>query len=545
MRLKKPIAIFVLLALLSAAFNFACLQKGKAFALTAWDFTFLWLLLLPLKQIKTRKVIASICFIGLAMGLISTGIRGYLWFCYGTTPDTTFTIEALANTTINESLEFVVHDFGFICTWSLLTICVIAISSYLLWKFCEADTVENPKVLTNLLLFCSLIIISIGWFGTPMRRNFPPFTLASTISEINNYKQDWINQKKRSKEEISEAASAIVKSSLDNRTIVLVIGESTCRDNLSIYGYRRSTTPHLEQQVKSGDLKVIPHSWSIAAGTLAAFRSMFNLPVSIDGKKKVLQLFAIFKAAGWKIFWLSNQDDHAIESEYVSYADRKVELSRVDGRSARSLDEKVLPDFNKIISSMEPGNRLIVVHLIGLHPHFRVRYPEGFEVPWSRDDSISQELEAADRSESTQSKRNEYDTAVNYQDIVLDDLLRITKEHAKDKPTFWLYLSDHSVETGDCFDKTGHKVDSITSYKIPLIFWGNQAFYSEKETPKIVDGFRSDWLGETLLEAAGIKLKGIAEEKSIFSSKYRFAMPENVNRLMSSGCPNPLHPGKR
>lgn len=60
--------------------------------------------------------------------------------------------------------------------------------------------------------------------------------------------------KVRLEEELKTAASSITNKSNEDKTIVLVIGESTCRENLSLYGYHRLTTPFLDQHVKSGKL---------------------------------------------------------------------------------------------------------------------------------------------------------------------------------------------------------------------------------------------------------------------------------------------------
>lgn len=539
---KKTVTIFLILALLTAVFNFISVQIGRAFALTAWDFTFLWLLLLPTSDPKIKRFISVVCFLGLFIGLFTTGIRGYLWNCYGTTPNTAFTLGALANTNFNESLEFIAHDFYFIAVWFALTLVSILVCAYLLYRFYKSSQLVKTGVIAYSLLFSTLIVAVIGWTVKPIRKNLPPYTLISTISGVNKYKQDWQLRKSSLQEELKLASFSIADKTSENETIVLVIGESTCRDNFSLYGYPRLTTPLLDQQAKSGNLLFVPNAWSTAAGTIAAFNSMFNFPVNVDGRMIDLNLFAVFKAAGWNIYWIANQDDHAIDSTYISFADKVFKLNRTTGRSVQSLDEKVLPIFSEIMAETAPGKRLIVVHLIGIHPNFSIRYPKGFKTKWSDNDTIAKALEDSDRSIFTKSKRKEYDTAVSYQDEILNRLLEITKTHAGGNPTFWFFISDHSVETGACFDKTGHKFDSITSYKIPMLVWGNRKLLlSEAFTDKNESGFRADWLYAPLLEVAGIQLKDNSiNQRSIFNSNYRFVIPENIKRLQSTGCPNPL-----
>ena len=60
-------------------------------------------------------------------------------------------------------------------------------------------------------------------------------------------------------------------------------------------------------------------------------------------------LFAFFKAAGWHITWISNQDNYAIKSEWMDYADEQIVLNRLAGRSSKSMDDVVLSPLEKAL----------------------------------------------------------------------------------------------------------------------------------------------------------------------------------------------------
>ncbi|MFD2452681.1 sulfatase-like hydrolase/transferase [Ideonella paludis] len=62
------------------------------------------------------------------------------------------------------------------------------------------------------------------------------------------------------------------------RTVMLVITDSVNRDNLSLYGYGRPTTPLLDQE--KSQLSIMRNAWSVAANTLMTIPSMLRLQAS-------------------------------------------------------------------------------------------------------------------------------------------------------------------------------------------------------------------------------------------------------------------------
>jgi heptose-I-phosphate ethanolaminephosphotransferase len=45
------------------------------------------------------------------------------------------------------------------------------------------------------------------------------------------------------------------------------------------------------------------------------------------------------------------------------------------GRSSNSLDEILLPSYENALKDSHP-RKLIVLHMLGAHPHYRLRYPK-------------------------------------------------------------------------------------------------------------------------------------------------------------------------
>ncbi len=268
------------------------------------------------------------------------------------------------------------------------------------------------------------------------------------------------------------------------------------------------------------------------------------------------------------------------------------------------MDDVTLEPLKNALADPAP-HKLIVVHMIGAHPHFSLRYPEGLQPTWSDDDEVSRQMKANDRSivvglqptwsdddeVSRQMKANDrsivvqhareqYDLAVLYQDTVLADSLELTEASSKHIPAFWLYLSDHGVETGNYENRTGHSQTTPNGYRIPFLMWADptlstqwvwsdlqhRSFRSDglnyenrtghsQTTPNGYRipflmwadptlstqwvwsdlqhrSFRSDGLRHILFTAAGIELKSQAMP-SLLSKDYQWQDPPSKTRFLS------------
>ena len=258
---------------------------------------------------------------------------------------------------------------------------------------------------------------------------------------------------------------------------------------------------------------------------------MFDFRLSADDKEPTGNLFAFFKVAGWHITWISNQDDSAIKSEWASYADDLIVLNRLAGRSARSLDGVVLEPLREALEN-EHDRQLIVVHMIGAHPHFLLRHPENMKPLWTDHDEISKAMEAAGRSTVVRLSRQHYDLTVTYQDQILSQSLELARSASKNDTALWFYLSDHGVETGLNEDRTGHSQTTPSGYRIPLLMWASPSFANKLHFAEITNrSFRADWLSSSLLDAAGIRWKEEIPSRSVFSSQYRWEAPASKLRF--------------
>src|SRR5690606_32755174 len=113
--------------------------------------------------------------------------------------------------------------------------------------------------------------------------------------------------------------------------------------------------------------------------------------------------------------------------------------------------------------------KLIVLHMLGAHPHYRLRYPEN--KPNFPDDEVSKIMSAAERSMWVQQFRNDYDSAILYQDTVVSSVfekLRSSPSSADDYKSI-MYVSDHGQEVMHKTKKGVHSPSTASGYNIPTI----------------------------------------------------------------------------
>ena len=153
---------------------------------------------------------------------------------------------------------------------------------------------------------------------------------------------------------------------------------------------------------------------SFAAASTAASPAAAGAVSATDG----LHAIALARAAGYKVWWMSNHDDLAIEQEHARLADVVDMVNRTPGRAGASLDGELLDCLQEALD--DPAERkLIVLHLMGAHPHYRLRFPRG-ENPFDDNaDAVDAQLAGQGRPAWVRRFRHEYDAALLYHDFVV------------------------------------------------------------------------------------------------------------------------------
>jgi len=260
-------------------------------------------------------------------------------------------------------------------------------------------------------------------------------------------------------------------------TLVVVIGESTTRRHMGLYGYHRDTTPRLSamrsELLVFNDV-IAPHSHTVPAlmsaltSTGASDEQQFFEPDSID-------IVTLAKAAGIETHWLSNQNEYGIWDNPVTLigknADHARFFSTTLGMSFRRTrhDEHMLPAIRDLISRPSTGGRLIFVHLFATHWPYCENHPGAFA---EFKEPLGQTFVG---NFPEQGRVNCYDDGIRYVDWFLAEV--INDAAAAGPPTAVVYFSDHGEAP---LLGTGHESSTHSSYhiEIPMIVAANQRFRS-------------------------------------------------------------------
>lgn len=306
-------------------------------------------------------------------------------------------------------------------------------------------------------------------------------------------------------------------------TLVLVIGESTNRQRMSLYGYPRQTTPELDKlkdQLAVFDNVITPRPYTIEAlQQVLTFADEENPDLYLSTPS----LVRMMKQAGYKTFWITNQQTmtkrNTMLTTFSEQADEQVYLNNNRNQNAAQYDGDVIEPFNKALADAAP-RKLIVVHLLGTHMSYQYRYPSNFDKFQDRNG-----VPAGVRDDQLPTY-NSYDNAVLYNDFVVSSLI---KDYAKSDPNgFLLYLSDHGE---DVFDSAGHNTlgrneakPTAPMYTIPFIAWASPK-WRESHDWNFVDDldrpYSSSHLIHTWADLAGLSFDELDRSKSLVSADFK------------------------
>ena len=315
------------------------------------------------------------------------------------------------------------------------------------------------------------------------------------------------------------------KVSSQPQTYVIVIGESLSRRHMSIYGYSRSTTPNLERYLSQ--MILFKNAISVFAQTTPSLSVNLTLAEAphYQAAQQQVSLLEVFKRAGFKTFWISNQQPMRVPTYPMAYlADERHFISDdFHGVSTHRYDGYLLPYIEQALKD-SATDKVIFVHLMGNHLQYRNRYPEAFE--YFNDSSGIQAYQKV-LSDRQLDFVNAYDNSVRYMDALLGKILDQMSSHPEVVGlVFW---SDHGEEVFDTKDFKGHGPDGVTMpmLEVPFFFVRNHAYQqtfpirdkllqSHLEAPIRMDDFFH--IGHCLM---GLESDYWVKEKSLCSEKYQ------------------------
>lgn len=254
------------------------------------------------------------------------------------------------------------------------------------------------------------------------------------------------------------------------RKIMIIIGESTTRRHMSLYGYPQKTTPGLEIIKKEGELFVFDNVISPHTLTMQSLEKVLTTSNNENKQSFAISpsVIDIFHKAGFHTKWISNQNRAGVYDNQVSIlastADSvRFSSGRIGADWEAEPDGVLLPIIERSLPSCNP-NSLVFVHLMGAH------FKYGRRVPVNCQNSI----------QNRELTLNSYDMAINYCDFVLTSMIQMAKKAGFDTIVFF---SDHGEVPHEArHHSPGRYVPEMV--EIPFFIWLSPEF--QKSHKKMV-----------------------------------------------------------
>ncbi len=449
-------------------------------------------------------------------------LRSSTWFLFNSDNEAYFIIEALANTNRQESLEFFQLHLNALITVGLGLLVLLTLYSFTVFKLVKPlhfQRLWQSRVYRGCIILL-VLLATTSYLMKPSRKVHPIVFWTDYQAKIQEFK-DRIKQHKQVHQQWDKSARqnlVLTEQAKGKQTHVLVLSESLTSLNFGVCGYPRNTTPELAKQL--GEIKVFCNAFSPSPSTINALRVLLTeSPAADHDRYSPESVLAYARAAGYKIYWLSNQDDTYLSSLFGSYADKAVYKNKRSGRSSTSLDETLMPDYQQALADPEP-KKLIILHLIGAHPNYKERYPAAFnQFTSNSNDAVESDLKRRNIDPWIRSLRNDYDNAVLYEDSLLSTFLNDLRADATPDFRSFTVVSDHGNEVGHEIDYAGHSPNTKAGYQVPVIMWSDRLSSTGVDRDKLLNTAELD---NNLMQIMGLKDKSSPSQTYWLDDNYRF-----------------------
>lgn len=426
-------------------------------------------------------------------------------------------IQAIFRTDVKETIELInlslimwVIFIGILPCYLL----VLANNKITNIKFSFLKLIKSIVIISTILISTNVVLIGKDAIYLRIVSNsllsFMPYNYLFGI--INYYKIYYRDN--NIVQDINKVAISTIENDTNNINIVLIIGESSRSDRWAINGYHRPTNPNL---ANIENIITFSNIYSLATDTSGGVNAIMKNSI-YDNYSSFISIFNILN---FDTYWLSNQ---GIKYKTINSIakEAKVMLFSDDIRATKvgnNYDIDLLPFITQ--SSNHEHNKLIVIHTMGSHRLYDLRYPlefKKFQPVCVNGETYYSVHECRDLTKLN----NSYDNTILYTDFFISEVIKIFKN----KKTLLIYISDHGESLGEegAFAHAYPLAEApIEQLHIPLIFWASDQWLSDdilhQKFNQLLDKknnfFDQSNIFHTILDCVNIKSKLINKEKSM------------------------------
>lgn len=269
---------------------------------------------------------------------------------------------------------------------------------------------------------------------------------------------------------------------------VLVIGESSNPRHWSAYGYFRDTTPWAKEQLDNPGAVFFTRAYSSYVHTVPALLKAFTSAnqYNKEADYSAPSLIGLARAAGFKVYWLSNQDKISLVDNPLTALAEEADKTVFTNTSRIGTDLDILPLVDKALAEADPAeNNLILVHIMGSHAKYDKRLPRGFKADFP---SGEEYLGNHARDEHFVKKTlNGYDSTILFSDGILKSIYERTEKFPAPVKAF-LAFSDHGE---DVYGRSFHNSAMFTYEMTHIPMFALLSPEYQKRYPATVSALRT------------------------------------------------------
>ncbi len=305
-------------------------------------------------------------------------------------------------------------------------------------------------------------------------------------------------------------------------SLILIVLDTTRADHLSLYGYPRPTSPHLERF--AAQAVRFEHAYSTGAWTVPAHASLFTglLPMTHGATQETSYLADHFQTLAERLREVGYQTASFSDNPYVSTLTNLVQgfdTVREMWREGRSYEGDGLPHptNRRVMEWFEQRDRdrPYFVFVNYMEPHWPYVAPRSYQDRFL-DEALPEETRRAADFRAAHwylyreriapallaVRRGLYDAEVAYADALVGDLLERLRAAGAWEEAWIVVTADHGESVGD----HGHVGHALVLYetlvRVPLVVRRPGEPEQGRTRPELVD--LTD-VFVTLLEAAGLR----------------------------------------
>ena len=325
-----------------------------------------------------------------------------------------------------------------------------------------------------------------------------------------------------------ESTARITENRSDIPQVVFILGEATARQRMHLYGYELENTPLLEELADRGELAVFRDVIAPQGATVAVLQELFTFADAESDKEwyEYNNLIDVLNLAGYRTYWLSNQESSGIWGNVAQfYARRSSQRRFTEIRESHeehgTLDEELFPLLEQAMA--DPGEKkFYVLHLMGGHSLYYMRFPYLF----SKFGAEDVPMEESQLSEEKRLEVAQYANALYYNDYVVRQIV----ERFREQDAIVIYLPDHGEALYDHGSSvSGHVQENPNRYmlEVPMIFWASEEFKARRpEKWQAICGavdrpYMTDDMIHTVLDLMDIRTEEFDASKSLLSPSFK------------------------